>query len=142
ELEALSVHGSKHRWERLLWVADVAMALRAWGTQLDWDVLNRRAQAHGTLRMLRLGLLLADAVAGAPIPADVLADARADREAQRLAAEVLDALRAHPEVGVEHHDDTEREAFGFHARMRERRRDQARYLAGALFTPSGADWGR
>ena len=76
ELEALCVHGSKHRWERLVWIADVSMAVKASSGSLDWDALLARARAHGTLRMVRLGLLLADTIGGAQLPERVLADAR------------------------------------------------------------------
>ncbi len=132
DLEALCVHGSKHRWDRLLWITDIAMLARA-EPGLDWDGLLSRARANGTLRMVRLGLLLARSMAGGPIPARVLRKARGDRGAMTLHAEVSRALFA-PRAG-------RLDAFLFHARMLERGRDRARYALSALFTPSGADWG-
>jgi hypothetical protein len=130
ELEALCVHGSKHRWERLLWILDIAMLT---GRQpVDWDALLARASSHGNGRMVALGLLLAEAVAGARLPDRVVTHVHRDRTATALSREAIRLLFL-PEA--------ERPApYLFHARMRERTRDQARYLWNALFTPSGADW--
>lgn len=131
DLEALCVHGSKHRWERLLWIADIGMLAKA-KPDLDWEMLLERARQKGTLRMVRLGLLLAASVTHAPIPAHVLHAARGDRAATTLQANVHRALFQPV--------DSSLEGFLFHARMRERGRDRARYVFGSLYTPSGADW--
>src|SRR5690606_19651723 len=42
----LCAHGGKHRWERLLWLADVARLLEA-APALDWDALRARAASSG-----------------------------------------------------------------------------------------------
>ena len=131
ELEALCVHGSKHRWERLAWVLDVAMLARAM-EQVDWARLMAAATDHGTLRMVRIGLLLAVDLCGAPIPADMAAAARSDGVARRLAHDATAAL-FDPRP-------SRFDALVFHARMRERARDQLLYLLSVAFTPSGADW--
>ncbi len=82
--------------------------------------------------MVALGLLLAESVVGARLPGRVGAEIHRDRAAVALAREATRLLFL-PEAARP-------EPFLFHARMRERSRDQARYLWNALFTPSGADW--
>jgi hypothetical protein len=131
ELEALCVHGSKHRWERLLWVVDIAMLAQR--ERLDWDLLLGRSRSQGNGRMVALGLLLAESVVGARFPDAMIAALRQDGVAVALAREAKRLLFVEP--------DTRPDPFLFHARMRERTRDQARYLWNAMFTPSGADWG-
>jgi hypothetical protein len=131
ELEALCVHGSKHRWERMIWIVDVAMMSRLLGAA-DWHRLIGVARDHGTLRMVHLGILLAVQFAAAPVPDDVVGMARADRVAVRLAADVTGEL-FDPRL---HRAD----ALVFHTRMRERPGDRLRYVLNVLFTPSGADW--
>ena len=130
ELEALCVHGSKHRWERLLWILDIAMLSQR--QPVEWDALLERARSQGNGRMVALGLLLAESIVGARLPERVHREIHRDRAAAALAREATRLLfmpqSARPEP------------FLFHARMRERTRDQARYLWNALFTPSGADW--
>ncbi len=70
----LCVHGAKHEWDQLIWVCDVAEALRAF-PDLDWLTIQRRATETGSLRMLQLGLHLAQSITGVtlPLPAAVLA---------------------------------------------------------------------
>jgi hypothetical protein len=133
EMEALCVHGSKHRFERLAWILDIAMLARRMN-EGDWSRLTAGATSHGTLRMVRLGLLLAkDVCAANSIPDGQMRSARSDGTARALARDVLSRL----------FDPTPSrfDALTFHARMRERRRDQLRYLVNVAFTPSGADWG-
>ncbi|MEP7360080.1 MAG: nucleotidyltransferase family protein [Chloroflexota bacterium] len=133
EMEALCVHGSKHRWERLAWILDIAMLARHMDDS-DWSRLTAGASSHGTLRMVRLGLLLAaDMCAADSVPGGLLASARSDRAAQALARDVCARL-FDPRPN-------RFDALAFHTRMRERRRDQLRYLVNVAFTPSGADWG-
>lgn len=83
-LLCLCVHGSKHLWERLIWVADVAETIRARGDQ-DWAPLLARAEQLGAGRMLRLGLYLANQILDAPLPTPVLEGCGKDREMLELA---------------------------------------------------------
>ncbi|MEA2677132.1 MAG: hypothetical protein QOJ81_1273 [Chloroflexota bacterium] len=131
ELQALCIHGSKHRWDRLAWILDVALLARGLD-DAQWSELTVTAATQGTLRMVRLGLLLAADLCAAPIAATVLVAARRDRASVKLARSVEAALF-----------DPRPSRFDgliFHARMRERARDQLGYLANVAFTPSGADW--
>lgn len=131
ELQALCIHGSKHRWDRLAWILDVALLARVLdGAQ--WSELRDTATSQGTLRMVHLGLLLAADLCGATVPDSLLAQAHRDRAAVKLARAVESAL-FDPRPG-------RFDGLVFHARMRERARDQLGYLASVAFTPSGADW--
>lgn len=70
-LVALCVHGTKHLWERLAWVCDVAALVNS-QPGLDWALVFRRARDPGVERMLHLGLRLARGLLGAEPPAWVL----------------------------------------------------------------------
>jgi hypothetical protein len=63
----LCVHGAKHEWDQLIWVCDVAEALRAY-PDLNWTTIRLRAAETGSLRMLQLGLYLAHEIAGVGLP--------------------------------------------------------------------------
>ncbi|HEY9285601.1 MAG TPA: nucleotidyltransferase family protein, partial [Pyrinomonadaceae bacterium] len=63
-LLALCVHGSKHRWEQLSWVCDVAQLLSK-NPNLRAAELLERAGRGGCRRMLLLGLRLAHELLGA-----------------------------------------------------------------------------
>lgn len=94
ELLMLCMHGSKHVWSRLVWICDVAKLLES-EPELDWDFAQKEAKRVGLSRCLALGVLLARAVAGAQVPAEMLRSFEADRTARRLA----DFLDKH---GTEH----------------------------------------
>jgi hypothetical protein len=83
----LCVHGSKHYWERLSWMADVA-ELSQIPRGLDWAAAGSRARALGAERMMHLGLALAHELLAAPLPPEVLRRVRNDGAACSLAARV------------------------------------------------------
>src|SRR5258706_1485535 len=55
-LAALCIHGTKHQWARLSWIADVARLLEI-SPDLDWDVVRCNAR---TGRVIGLGIALAE----------------------------------------------------------------------------------
>src|SRR4029077_547387 len=59
EFVLICIHGAKHFWERLMWIADVA-AMLARCTRIDWDVVNKSAQAVGAGRMINVALRLVE----------------------------------------------------------------------------------
>ena len=82
-LPILCVHGSRHRWERLTWLCDIAEIMRL-RPNLDWDAVIARSQVLVCRRMLYLGILLAHALLDAPLPEQVLRKMKADREVMLL----------------------------------------------------------
>ena len=86
-LLSLCVHGSKHLWERLAWISDVAELLKR-RTELDWNALIERAASTRNERMLFLGLSLANSLVDAPLPEDVSARLRGDTAIASLAIRV------------------------------------------------------
>lgn len=83
EVVHMCIHGSKHLWERLAWIADVAAILRG-PNALDWDLVMQSAERAGATRMLVLGVVLAEELLGAPLPQQLN---RRDRE-RRLMSKV------------------------------------------------------
>src|SRR5713226_2747443 len=93
ELVLICVHGTKHFWERLMWIADVA-ALVCSETCLDWKRAAESAREVGAERMLHAGLLLAANLLKAPLPGKVLPMVHSDSGAAKLAGQVLEWLPA------------------------------------------------
>ncbi len=84
----LVIHGNKHRWLKLNWVADVAELIRSY-PELDWKFVLAQARQLGVMRVLEIGLVLAGEVLDAPLPETLrqqLAQARAARRMARRAA--------------------------------------------------------
>ncbi|HLL71463.1 MAG TPA: nucleotidyltransferase family protein [Pyrinomonadaceae bacterium] len=92
-LLSLSVHGAKHLWERLSWIADIARLVEV-DRDLNWTQLLERARRTGTERMLLLGLYVAHDLLGANLPAHVEARFETDEEIARLAAQIYSRLFA------------------------------------------------
>ncbi|HEY3042032.1 MAG TPA: nucleotidyltransferase family protein [Pyrinomonadaceae bacterium] len=90
-LLSLCVHGSKHLWERLAWICDVAELAKT-RTDLDWSVVLERAASSGNQRMLFLGLYLASSLLDAPLPKQVKSRFEADRMVASLAMQVSKRL--------------------------------------------------
>jgi hypothetical protein len=131
-LLALAVHGTKHLWERLAWVCDVAALLNS-RPSLDWDFVRSRARESRVERMLHLALLLARGLAGAELPERVLAEARTP-VVSRLASEVASAL--FKGAGQESAGFVRSVRFNLSARGR--LREKAAYLR-HIFTPTDGD---
>jgi hypothetical protein len=64
------IHGVKHGWGWWNLVNDVAGLITA-HADLNWDQLVTIARGSGCLRILTIGLLLANEVAGAPLPENI-----------------------------------------------------------------------
>ena len=93
ELVLICVHGAKHFWERLLWIADVA-ALVSRQTGIDWQRVADSAQAVEAERMLHTGLRLASDLLKAQLPDEVQAMVQADAVSVRLVERTLKWLPA------------------------------------------------
>ncbi len=90
----LCIHGSKHCWEKLKWVCDVAELLRARKSEIDWEEIQRRACKQRTQRILRLGLFLAQQLIGAELPKAISEQVRQDSTTKRLAQQIRNKLFA------------------------------------------------
>jgi hypothetical protein len=94
-LVSLCVHGSKHLWERLAWVCDIAEWLAA-HPGLQWPELLAQAERTGQQRMLFVGLRLAAELLDAPLPEAAAKAIDADRAVTRLAAQAKQVIFRQP----------------------------------------------
>jgi hypothetical protein len=85
----LAVHGGKHLWQRLGWLADFAESLRH---DLDWQTLRMKAHNARAERMLLLALALAKDIVQVEIPAELTAAIKDDTAVQALAATIAKNL--------------------------------------------------
>ncbi|MBI2407091.1 MAG: nucleotidyltransferase family protein [Gemmatimonadetes bacterium] len=83
----LALHGVKHAWRLLLWVVDYSAAVDR--PDFDWDAYLARARGWGVRRAVLYAALVAQAIAGVPLPRRVEVAARGDRAAVLLAAAIV-----------------------------------------------------
>jgi hypothetical protein len=134
-LVLIAIHGSKHFWERLMWIADVA-ALASSEPGPDAATTLRLARELGATRMLRLGLCLAHDLLQASLPEDFAREAMSDRAARSMAGSVARRLLAgaQPERNVF-------ERAWFRARMRGSLLGSLPYVLRLTLAPTEDDWG-
>ncbi|HMB95839.1 MAG TPA: nucleotidyltransferase family protein [Tepidisphaeraceae bacterium] len=139
----LSAHGMKHFWTRLGWICDLAEFIRSC-PKIDWQKLLQRSTELNARGILMLGLVLANRVVGAAVPANVLALAR--RSVHQQAAEL------EKQLFIPHKNDElplgarSKLASGgmlqsliFHVRTRESLADGMRYCFHRALTPTVND---
>jgi len=121
----ISLHGSKHRWKRLLWLGDVAATLRTYAG-MDFGLILQRAQQMGARRMFLLGPLLAGQVLETPLPTILQQAVAADAKLQMLAHDIAGGLEDAPAHDVHR----------YLMSIRERRSDRARYVLRMAVEPT------
>src|SRR5579864_3419112 len=87
-LVLICVHGAKHFWERLSWIADVA-GLVSRQTSIDWERAASSAKSVQAEHLLHTGLLLAMDVLKAELPKEIASRVRNDDVAAKLVARAL-----------------------------------------------------
>jgi hypothetical protein len=96
-------HATRHHWNRLAWICDVAMLLGS--KSLNWDFVMDQASEWRSKRILLLGLFLANGLLGAPLPNDVHGIVANDRPVRALASEVVNHLFHDGSASVEFSSD-------------------------------------
>jgi hypothetical protein len=91
QLLYLCLHGAKHMFARLLWIADVAEVIRA-SPALRWPQLITSADTLAARRRLALGVFLAWKTLGAEVPPEVRNALFRDRALPALYALVIRRL--------------------------------------------------
>jgi len=116
----LVIHGWKHNWSKLIWLADLAVAIRR--NPLDWETIHRGALQNGWSRILLLGLEMIRRIYRIETPPPV------DDNVSSLAQKLEHNLRTYVENSyVDWHRDM--------LRARDSRGDQVRQVANFVFTP-------
>jgi hypothetical protein len=134
ELVLNCIHGAKHFWERLMWPADIA-AIVARHQEMDWERVRRAAGDVGAVRMVHVGLLLAELLLGEPVPTQMAAATNADGVAPDLVRQVKSWLPTAGYLPPPLH----RRAM-FRLKMGGGGLSGAAYLARLSLSPTEEDW--
>jgi hypothetical protein len=129
-----AVHVHKHGFDRLIWLKDLDLLLRAHRDRLDWNLVTRVAREEGVQASVWYTLRLAGALLGAPVPRRPLARLRPNPLVRALYGLVWPSSRI-----ADLHGHMRRRAVQFHAAeswrgmlptlvLMGRRRDRARAI--------------
>ena len=129
----LCVHGTKHMWERLAWIADIAELVRKHRDE-GWNAIITTAQQAGAERMVRLGLGLAGDLLDAPLPDAAREWLAVDSATLRAAEQISRRIFGEgPPRGV-------LQRFRFRARMAPGALGGLSYAARLTLSPTEEDW--
>ena len=134
-LFSLCVHGSRHLWERLGWICDIAELITR--HEINWPALLQRAAAADSERMFLLGLHLAHKLLDAPLPQNIQQLCAADTRLKSLANTIVAQLFN----GPTHIPATSSEIFKYNIGVRKSLAARARYFVHML-RPTDSDFGR
>lgn len=128
----LCIHGTKHGWGRLSWIADIAHFSKAY-PDFNWSAVLESAEKIGFYRVVCLGLHLAESLGGAKLPRKINSMIHSDPLIEQLASEAGKNL-----LGI--NPVTEKSQVAYYLRSRERRKDQTYFILDQAFTPKQIDW--
>jgi Uncharacterised nucleotidyltransferase len=136
ELVLICIHGAKHFWERLIWIADVA-ALVTRQSAIDWQRVAASAKEVRAERMLHTGLRLAENLLKVPLAERIARAVKEDTVALQLAQQIFKWL---PAAGHVPPSLLERALYRMH--MRGGLLSGPAYLLRLSFSPTEEDWQR
>lgn len=127
----LYLHGSRHQWDRLVWIADVLAMWRSF-PNMDFERVMARARELGVQRMLLLGHAVARAVARDEEVLPICTAIENDGVVPSIVESCIAGWTQGPRAA--------HSGMGFQLAIRERARDKIRYFVGIACTPSYSDW--
>jgi hypothetical protein len=130
----LCIHGSKHYWRRLEWVAAITELVRA-GADLNWGLMVRRAREAKSERILCLALLLVENLFSVEAPQEVT-ELIKNQEALRQTAHVLSERLRRGNAAA----PSQIEMFRWNLKFMDRRRDAITSLLRSVLVPTISDW--
>lgn len=130
----LCLHGTFHLWTSFSHVSDIARVVET-GGDWDWERLLKKGEETGLVRVLLLGLALAQEFCAVKLPPSVSDRIERDRRLERIRRHARRRL-------LSGRGDLPgfRETALFQMRAQDRWRDRIRYLFLRLFLPTMEDW--
>lgn len=134
----LAYHGTKHRWTKLCWLADIGMLVRH--TDLDWAEVHALARTLGVTGSLGHALCLTERLLGVDRPAALAGEEGLWRRAQREIAQILPQVcRPLPEAQGEDGTRALVRNMAWQVGHQDRWNGRLRILF-AQFLPGASDW--
>jgi hypothetical protein len=123
---SLLIHGSRHLWERLLWICDVGWIVAR--HELDWQKLLERARRTKTERMFLLGMYLCKKLLNVSLPIVIEREIENDRALEKLSRLVTGGVFS----GAENQPFPPLKMFEFNLKVRKSWVSRARYFRHVL----------
>jgi hypothetical protein len=135
DLIYLCIHGDKHQWCSLKWIADLIWFAHH-NPDFDWEALLVKATELGFRRIVCLGLYLSTIIGGVDFPPGISKRIESDPWVKRAAENTLGIIEGRIQASKPW--DARSSLFYFMAR--ERWRDRLAFLKGRVVEPGRDDW--
>lgn len=122
----LCVHGTRHYWERIEWINDVARVIN--NHDIDWEYTLQKAREHNSVRMFLVGLYLTQRLYATELPPEIEHQFDRDSEIEAICETLMSWLFNTESV-------SELELQLFQLRMLDRNQDRAKFVLKVLFLP-------
>jgi hypothetical protein len=121
-LPILCAHASRHCWEKLSWLSDIAEIIRR-NPEIDWERIIKETSDLDCKRMLFVGIYLTYNLIGASINREILHQIEVDSEVHTLASEICQKIFSEKDNYRKFMQTTL-----YHIRVRERWENKILYL--------------
>ena len=132
QLLLLCIHGTKHHWNRIIWLADLVALLRA-HPGIDFVLVEKFARKMGVWRMVLTSLCLINILFDIDLPAVIKDTLTKDKHAEKLASWLALRISAFNTL-------TSWQYRKFYILTLDRMWGKARYLIDLTFSPTFNDW--
>jgi hypothetical protein len=133
----LCIHGCRHYWAQLDSVCCVNELVRN-KQDLDWDLVLSLAQQQGAIKMLFMGLVLAQQLLGLELPGKILSELERFRRLDDVSRWVI--LRMSCRTRTTRAEPGYVQSVKYHYAILDRFGDTLRYILRPLLTPTHSDW--
>ncbi len=120
----LCLHGSRHGWQKFLWVCDINELIRKTedsGAPIDWLAVRKHAHDHGCEKSLELGLFLINSFFGRRVAYPEIDRILSDKTYQKIAKFVRRNAFTNQDQSMEMG-----EWYTYHLSLKEKMSDRAR----------------
>lgn len=124
----LVIHGTRHLWERLVWIDDIAALSRQ---TLDWRRVKDLACCNGLDRAVRAALVLAREIAGGVAPFPIELDPREQAAVDMVYRRLRQGIAPEPRT---------LDLVRFQWLLAPTRQEMLRHISGLVVTPTEHDW--
>jgi hypothetical protein len=134
-LPLLCVHGAKHRWDQLSWIADISELIRS-DKNFCWDRCQEFSRELGATRMVNLGLAVAQRLLETPLPEPIWHRVQQDVVATELCRQITKQFLSGSRIGPK-----PAARFWTRVQMRGGGISGLAYAARLVTLPTEDDWG-
>ncbi len=134
----LCMHGSKHAWERIEWIADIHKLISS-SKKLNWDKVLEIAIDSNSKTMFNLGLSLSYKLFSTKLPEHIIIDIQKNNRIQILQQKIFTFLKINIDSSAKNEYQRMYRDFIFYYQLNDNLSNKLSFLPRAIFTLTPED---